>query len=383
MPTQTNLGQSKPITPSLGTLVLFKLILAILKIQKDTMPNSHKQPSVSIHYLNIINNALERMGYESPDIKQLTERFQEQEYYFNRVPLETLNNAWNNALEITKDPIIGLKVGEKIHPHDYGLLGQIMMNCDNLAEALESILSVEFIINNLFVSKVIIDNGVAVNRIHCHQYEAESIRQIIEQDISALINIGVFVMNKDYGEHNRPLEIHFRHKPAAKIEEYERILKTKVLFEQEYNQAVFPLGILDSPIYNPNPRIAALLNDELQQLLQEVENKDTMTLRVWRHFQSQDNTFQLDIENIAQHFNITQRTLQRRLQQEGTSFQDELKYFRTLQAKQLLNCKTMSISEVAFAMGFNDSSAFHKAFKRWTGTTPKEYQLSSLRPSST
>ena len=338
------------------------------------MPNSHKQPSVSIHYLNIINNALERMGYESPDIKRLTEHFQEQEYYFNRVPLETLNNAWLSALKITKDPIIGLKVGEKIHPHDYGLLGQIMMNCNNLAEALESILSVEFIINNLFVSKVIIENGVAVNRIHCHQYEAESIRQIIEQDISALINIGVFVMNKDYGAHNRPIEVHFRHKPAAKIEEYERILKTKVLFEQEYNQAVFPLGILDSPIYNPNPRIAALLNDELQQLLQEVENKDTMTLRVWRHFQSQDNTFQLDIENIAQHFNMTQRTLQRRLQQEGTSFQDELKSFRTLQAKQLLNSSSMSISEVAFAMGFNDNSAFHKAFKRWTGLTPNEFR---------
>jgi AraC-like DNA-binding protein len=338
------------------------------------MPNAHKHPSVSIHYLNIINNALERIGFQSPEIKELTGQYSEQEYYFNRVPLATLNDAWQSAELITQDPIIGLHVGEKIHPSDYGLLGQIMMNCNNLAEALESILSVEFIINNIFVSEVIIENDCAVNRIHSQQYEAENIRHIIEQDISALINIGLFVMNKDYGEHNRPLEIHFRHKPAADQAEYERILKTKVLFEQEYNQAVFPQAILKSLIYSPNPRIAKLLNIELQQLLHKVEKQDTLTLRLWRYFQTQKSNFTADIESIAQQFNITARTLQRRLQQEGTNFQDEIKYFRTQQAKQLLSNKQLTICEIAFQMGFNDSSAFHKAFKRWTGLTPKEFQ---------
>lgn len=338
------------------------------------MANTHKLPSVSIHYINIIHNALERMGFISKKTKELIGQFTEQEYYFNRVPLEVLNEAWSDAESLTQDSIIGLHVGEKIHPNDYGLLGQIMMNCNNIGETLENILSVEFIINNLFVSEVTVEEGIAINRIHCHQYEAESIRHIIEQDISALINIGTFVMNKDYGDHNRPIEIHFRHKAAADVKEYERILKTKVLFEQEYNQAIFPLAIVESPIYNPNPRIAELLNDELQQLLQEVESKDTITLRLWRYLQSQEKTHLLDIDSIAQHFNIAPRTLQRHLQQEGTSFQDELKYFRSQQAKQLLNNRNLSISEIAFQMGFNDNSAFHKAFKRWTGSTPKEYQ---------
>jgi AraC-like DNA-binding protein len=340
------------------------------------MPNAHKHPSVSIHYLNIIKNALERMGFQSADINALTGPYSEQEYYFNRVPLATLNKAWHSAEQITQDPIIGLHVGERIHPHDYGLLGQIIMNCNNLAEALESILSVEFIINNIFVSEVIIENSCAINRIHSQQYAAENIRHIIEQDIAALINIGLFVMNKEYGEHNRPLEIHFRHKPAADIEEYERILKTKVLFEQEYNQAIFPLAILESRIYNPNSRVAELLNVELHQLLHNVENQDALTLRLWRYFQVQKVSFTADIESIAQQFNITPRTLQRRLQQEGTSFQEELKFFRTQQAKLLLGNKRLTICEVAFQMGFNDNSAFHKAFKRWTGLTPKDYQTS-------
>ena len=343
------------------------------------MPNSHKQASVSVHYLNIINNALERMGFNNPSIQALTSGLNEQEYYFKRVPLDVLKEAWLSAEKVTDNPLIGLYVGEKIHPHDYGLLGQIMMNCKNIAEALERILSVEFIINNLFVSKVIEEDGYAVNRIYSQQYEAESIRHIIEQDISALINIGIFVMNKDFTDANRPIAIHFRHKPAGDIKEYERILKTKVLFEQEYNQAIFPPQVLESPIYNPNPRIAKLLDDELQQLLLEVENKDTLTLRLWRLLRSDNSAAKLDIESIAKHFNITPRTLQRRLQQEGTSFQDELKDYRTQQAKQLLSSNSLTICEIAFQMGFNDNSAFHKAFKRWTGQTPKEFQCTASK----
>lgn len=338
------------------------------------MANRPPQPSVSIHYINIIHNALERLGFHSEKTALLVEKYSPQEFYFNRVSLDVLNNTWQNAEAITQDAIIGLHVGEKIHPNDYGLLGQIMMNCGNLAEALESILSVEFIINNLFSSTVFTEGDIAINRIHCEQYEAESIRHIIEQDISALINIGMFVMNKEYSDDNRPIEIHFRHKPAASIKEYERILKTHVLFEQQYNQAIFPTSILSMPTYNPNKRIARILNEELQLLLSEVEHQDTVTLRLWRFFRHKENNLHLDIETIAKEFNTTPRTLQRRLQQEGTNFQDQLKLFRTQQAKDLLDNKTMSISEIAFKMGFNDNSAFHKAFKRWTELTPKEYQ---------
>lgn len=338
------------------------------------MSKTHTSASVSIHYINIIHNALERMGLACGSMQSLIGQFTELEYYLNRVSLDVLNGEWENAVSITQDPIIGLHVGEQIHPNDYGLLGQIMMNSPNIAQALENVISVEFIINNLFVSEIMQDEERVINRIHCHQYEAESIRHIIEQDISALINIGTFIMNKQYDAHTQPIEVHFRHKPAAKITEYERVLKTKVLFQQEYNQAIFPAAVLEAPIYNPNPRIAKMLNEELQQLIHEIENKDTLTLKLWRLFQTHHPKLNCDIEHVAQTFNMTARTFQRHLQQEGTSFQNELTGYRTHHAKTLLNNKTLSISEVAFEMGFNNSSAFHKAFKRWTGYTPKEYQ---------
>jgi len=340
------------------------------------MKQSLRIPSVSVHYLNIIANSLGRMGYPNPEIAARTEGLSEDEFYFNRVPVETLFDIWSQAETATMDPLIGLHVGERIHPMDYGLLGQIMMNCSTIEEALQRILSVEFVLNNAFASQVLTDRDTAINRIFCQQYDAETMRHVAEQDISALINIGVFIMNKDYSDDNRPIEVHFRHSAHGPVEEYERVLRCTVKFNQEFNQVIFPRKILNTRTYNPSPRIGSLLQDELKKLLERIEAQDSMAMRMWRFFQTQPADNQPDIERTAQHFNITTRTLQRHLKLENTSFQDEIKHYKAMLAKNLLNDCNQPISQVAFTLGFNDSSAFHKAFKRWTGTTPGEYQRS-------
>lgn len=340
------------------------------------MKQSLRIPSVSVHYLNIIANTLSRMGYPNHDIESRTEGLSEDDYYFNRVPVEVLFDIWQQAEQGSQDPMIALHVGERIHPMDYGLLGQLMMNCSNIEEALQRILSVEFVLNNAFASQVILEDDKAINRIFCHQYGPEQMRHVAEQDISALINIGVFIMNRDYTQENRPLEVHFRHAPQGPVSEYERALRCPVKFNQEYNQVIFPQSILQTRTYNPSPRIAGLLQAELKSLLDRIEAHDSLAMRMWRYFQTQPADNQPDIERTANHFNLTARTLQRHLKHEGTSFQDEIKHYKAMLAKSLLDVNNSPISQVAFQLGFNDSSAFHKAFKRWTGITPGEYQRS-------
>jgi len=334
-------------------------------------------PSVSLHYLNIIHNALNRMGHESELLNNALSNKTEDEFYFHRVPVSVLTNAWQEAQSISGDPLIGLHVGQKIHPMDYGLLGQIIMNSDNIQQAIESVFQVEYIINNVFLTDVMITEQHAISRLHCHLYPPEEIRHIVEQDLSGIINVGVFIMNKEYTDDNRPVEVHFRHKAAGPIAEYEKALKCPVRFEQQFDQVIYPLSILTVPTYNPSPRMAALVKEELQHLLQQVEKLDSFSLKVWRHLQSTDQALGLDIDSVAGHFNITTRTLQRYLKAENSSFQEIINQYRGNVAKQLLN-QNLGITQVAHNMGFNDSSAFHKAFKRWTGSTPGEYQRSII-----
>lgn len=342
------------------------------------MSQSIRTPSVSVHYLSIIANALGRLGYTSDSISERMQGLTEEDYYLQRVPVEGLFAIWNKAQQISGDNLIGLHVGERIHPMDYGLLGQLMMNCSTLGEATERILAVEFVLNNAFASQVIIDGEHASNRIFCDQYDAETMRHVAEQDIAALINIGIFVMNRDYTDINRPLEVHFRHSPGGDIEEYQRVLRCPVKFNQEYSQVIYPLAILDTPIYNPSPRVAELLKSELKTLIEKIETQDSLAIRMWRYFQTQESADLPDIERTARHFNMTSRTLQRHLKHDNTSFQEEIRRFKAALATSLLSQKERPISRVAYQLGFQDVSAFHKAFKRWTGKTPGEFQKSLL-----
>ena len=80
------------------------------------------------------------------------------------------------------------------------------------------------------------------------------------------------------------------------------------------------------------------------------------------------------LENFTRQLGMTARTLQRKLKEEGTSYQDLIDEVRCEVARRHLRRPAMAISEIAFALGFSETSAFHRAFKRWTGMTPKEYR---------
>jgi len=315
------------------------------------------------------------MGHPNVDILTYTDGYSEDDFYVNRVSVEVLFGIWQQAEKISGDPLIGLHVGERIHPMDYGLLGQLMMNCETLKEALTRILSVEFILNNAFVSQVIIENKKAINRIFVHQYDAEQARHVVEQDIAALINIGVFIMNRDYTDENSPIEVHFRHSAHGPLSEYERTLRCRVKFNQAFNQVIYPETILETRTYSPSPRIATLIQGELQSLLDRIEAQDSITTKLWRFFQIQQSEINTDIDKVAKHFSMTTRTLQRHLKSEGTSFNEEVRRHKITLARNLLNSNGYNIAQVAEKLGFNDSGSFYKAFKRWTGMTPRSYML--------
>jgi AraC-like DNA-binding protein len=80
------------------------------------------------------------------------------------------------------------------------------------------------------------------------------------------------------------------------------------------------------------------------------------------------------MDEVARELGMSARSLRRRLQSEGISFSDLVTRNRVVTSKRLLEQPGASIQEIAFAMGFASPSAFHRAFKRWTGLTPKQYQ---------
>jgi AraC-like DNA-binding protein len=81
-----------------------------------------------------------------------------------------------------------------------------------------------------------------------------------------------------------------------------------------------------------------------------------------------------DLATLARRFGSSPRTLQRRLGEEGTSFQEVLDQVRSEAAERYLADSSLSCAEVGYLLGFSEPAAFHRAFKRWRGVTPKEYR---------
>jgi AraC-like DNA-binding protein len=80
------------------------------------------------------------------------------------------------------------------------------------------------------------------------------------------------------------------------------------------------------------------------------------------------------VEDVARRMATSERTLRRRLEEGGSSFRELLDDTRERLARNYVRDRRMALSEVAFMLGFSEPSAFHRAFKRWTGTTPAAFR---------
>jgi AraC-like DNA-binding protein len=86
-------------------------------------------------------------------------------------------------------------------------------------------------------------------------------------------------------------------------------------------------------------------------------------------------------EEVAQSLHMSVRTLHRNLREEGVTYSELLHALRQEQASRYLADPGITISEVAFLLGFSELSSFYRAFKRWTGTTPAEFRAANRAPS--
>ena len=83
---------------------------------------------------------------------------------------------------------------------------------------------------------------------------------------------------------------------------------------------------------------------------------------------------QFSLENVAEEFGISGRTLQRNLSAENTSFNQMVKDIQKMMTFNYLEAKELSIDEIAYLVGYTETSSFYRAFKKWTGKTVSQYQ---------
>lgn len=287
-----------------------------------------------------------------------------------RIPFAQVAALYEHGAKLTGDDAFGLHVGESVDLTAFDVLGYSVLNSSTLGEALDRIVRYNFIWTN--GSYFSIDQTSALTRI-LYIYLDESIvqrRHDAEMTFAALASLSRLITNTDL----LPARVTFQHDRPPRITEHQRIFQCPVEFSADSNQFFIESAALSRPIFKADPGLCAVLDRHAEALMARYPRNDTLVERVRTIIKDDLRGGQASLERIADNLGMSGRTLQRKLREHGTSHQELLDQMRRDLALRYLREPEMAICEVAYLLGFSESSALHRAFKRWTGQTPKEFR---------
>lgn len=273
---------------------------------------------------------------------------------------------------LTKDRYIGLHQGQQLSKGFSNILGYVLMNCSNLKECWTKYCRYEKLIDSTSISNLnILNNKVVLNNIILDPILKDNI-QFSDFKLSGMLSYIKLLCGKDI----KLTEVHFTHSKPKSTYEYEKVFQSKILFEKASNSLIFNSNLLNTPILEPNKSLLSLLEKSANDLLQKLSYDTLYTTKVIKIIDEELSKFSsILIEDIAKKLSLSVRNLQLHLHNENTSYAKLLKEVRKNKAIKYLADINISIDEIAYILGFSETSAFHRAFKTWTGITPAKFRL--------
>ncbi|MDX2128909.1 MAG: AraC family transcriptional regulator [Chloroherpetonaceae bacterium] len=291
-----------------------------------------------------------------------------------RFPLALADLTWRESVAFTGDTLLGLHSGIAADFSSAGLVGFLMQNSPTLYTALLRASEYYSLFSNL-IHIELIKNGehTALTLTPIPQFEScFGAKHAVEGTMSFTMN----AVRKLTSKKIIPTYISFTTSFPKEIESYESIFQSNIDFGAKSNCIRFRNQDLELPVITYNRHLYDLLNQEASRLLVTQKNLPILVLEV-QHCLNQ--LFQSEfphLELVARKLKKSTRSLQRELQELGFTFQDILEETRKEIALAYVQNPKYSFSEIAFLLGYAESSIFTRSFKRWTGKTPKEFRES-------
>jgi len=286
-----------------------------------------------------------------------------------RYRIENLDNLWRKASEIIDDPCFGLKAAELWHPSNFGALGYAMLASNTLRTALERLVRYHRVLSDeRFVRLDDTEEGLKLTLAFSHEYGGDTPEQN-NGALAVLLN----VCRVNYIDELAPLSVTFAHPKPSCSAKFFGYFRCPLVFEAPTYSLTLPLEAVDQKLPGSNPQLAELNDQTMIEYLAELDHKD-VTQKVKAVIIDQLPSGNVTDESVARALYMSSRTLQRQLQRAGTTFNTLLNEVRQDLALQYIEEQDSSMTEIAFLLGFSESSAFSRAFKRWEGIPPTEYR---------
>ncbi|HAG93653.1 MAG: hypothetical protein CMK83_19260 [Pseudomonadales bacterium] len=279
------------------------------------------------------------------------------------------------AYDVMNNPAFGLLLGESMQYHSLDLVGQLIATSQNVQEALDELFQFKDLVTP-FTQFSLDTNGPYA--VLSYDIESSLVERNLHVHYDLVASTIVSVANAVIGAGLRLKKVRFVHQQPDYLEDYHRVFGRQVEFGCQRNEIIFDRAQLQEPLLTSYPDYHDGVRALATEKLKSIESRESLSAKVSYFISSHMGVSPTLLEDVAEHFNMTPRTLQRKLKLENTSFvliRDECRHRRALRD---LADPRVEVDGLAETLGFSDTSNFYHAFKRWQGVSPGAYRKQAL-----
>jgi AraC-like DNA-binding protein len=335
-----------------------------------TSEQSHPAPGAAG---NITRLAYARAKQAAIELKPLLKkaRLKEEQIADAQIRLGVRNQIafLNLVASALADDLLGFHLGQSPDLREMGLLYYVAASSELLGNALRRAARYAKVVNEGVAMEYIEGDDVAI-RLRYVGVARDSDRHQIECLITAVVRL----CRQLTGQTLLPIRVQFAHLRLGDPSEMDTFLGCPAQFGAPADEVAFPKSVMGLPVIGADPYLNKLLIAHFDEVLQQRPSIASASLRskmeeviapLLPHGQAR-------IGEVSRKLGMSQRTLARRLALEGATFSGVTEGLRSSLAERYLRDQNLSISQVAWLLGYQEVSAFTHACKRWTGKTPRD-----------
>lgn len=338
--------------------------MTILKMNPD-------EYSFAAEYVPLLLNTLAQRGISEEDALcdtgVLPELWREPG---GRVSAEQLEKLTRRALALTGNDWLGWEFGASLTMSTHGFLGYAALSSETLGEAIE--LAVKFFrTRSTILDLQLVHDG---DMVALQLDEMIALNDLTPFLVESLFSSFHFMTLKVLPD--MPIddgELRFAYPEPHYFERIRPQIPVPCLFDCAYNQMRFPAWKLNEKLQFADPRLASMAAAQCEQELATIKAPPGLLGQVRRIVLSYSGRFP-SVDEVASELHMSSRTLKRKLQQLGTSYQRLLDDLRKGLAVEHLTQTESTVDDIALMLGYSDASNFARAFRRWTGKSPTDYR---------
>lgn len=297
-----------------------------------------------------------------------------------QLPIADYKRVVEEAVARSAIPATGLKAGWHAPTGAAHLIGFILVNSRTLRDAIRAFMRYSSIVlEDAEWTFVEAEEEASFGFVHPHvngvvaRFEAEMVLSFV------LTRVGLHFL----GPGARLREVRFMHAEPAWAEAYRCTFGCQVVFGADRNELVFDRRYLDVAQLHADASFCQLLCERAEQLMGERRSDQRLRSRVKDVLKYKLPIGQVQADDVARELRITPRTLRRKLGLLGCTLRELFDEARKELACEAMRRPEQPIKDLAYDLGFAEPSAFHRAFKRWTGITPQQFRAGDSLPNDT